>query len=77
MNYVYVSRDKKNGTRENMGKERWRRWPRIGASGRDTSFRHFGTKTVISSCPRARNQSTAKQIPRQENTSLLPWLQMT
>lgn len=48
--------------------------PVIGASGRDCSFLHAGTNTVISLCPFSRNQSTASWIPRQENPSLFPWL---
>lgn len=45
------------------------------ASGRDCSFLHAGTKTVMSWWPRSKNQSTASWIPWHENTSLLPWLQ--
>ena len=48
----------------------------MGVSGLGVSFRHWGTKTVISRCPRALNQSTASLIPAHENTSLLPWLQI-
>lgn len=51
--------------------------PVIGASGRDCSFLHAGTNTVISWWPRSKNQSTANRIPWQENTSLLPWLPHT
>lgn len=49
--------------------------PLIGASGLDCSFRHAGTKTVMSLWPFSRNQSTASWMPRHENTSLFPWLQ--
>lgn len=49
--------------------------PVIGASGRDCSFLHAGTNTVISLWPLSRNQSTASCIPLQENSSLFPWLQ--
>lgn len=49
--------------------------PVIGASGRDCSFLHAGTNTVMSLCPRSRNQSTANWMPRHEKTSLFPWLQ--
>lgn len=49
--------------------------PVIRASGRDCSFLHAGTNTVMSLCPRSRNQSTANWMPRHEKTSLFPWLQ--
>lgn len=48
--------------------------PVMRASGRDCSFLQAGTKTVISLWPLSKNQSTASFIPRQENTSLFPWL---
>lgn len=48
--------------------------PVMRASGRDCSFLQAGTKTVTSLWPLSKNQSTANLIPRQENTSLFPWL---
>lgn len=48
--------------------------PVISASGRDCSFLQAGTKTVTSLWPLSKNQSTANFIPRQEKTSLFPWL---
>ena len=46
----------------------------MGASGLDDSFLHLGTKTVMVLWPRIWNHRTQIQIPKQENTSLLPWL---
>ena len=46
----------------------------MGTSGRGCSFLQDGTNTVISVWPRSRNQFTARRIPRQEKTSLFPWL---
>lgn len=48
--------------------------PVMSASGRDCSFLQAGTKTVTSLWPLSKNQSTANFIPRQEKTSLFPWL---
>lgn len=48
--------------------------PVMGTSGLGCSFRHRGTKTVTWAWPRSRKKSTASWIPRQENTSLFPWL---
>lgn len=48
--------------------------PVMGTSGRGCSFRQDGTNTVMSVWPRSRNQVTASRMPRQENTSLFPWL---
>lgn len=49
--------------------------PVMRASGLDCSFLQAGTNTVISLCPFSKNHSTASWIPRQENTSLFPWLE--
>lgn len=46
----------------------------IRLSGRQDSFLHLGTNTVISICPLLLNQSTHSLMPWQENSSLLPWL---
>lgn len=51
--------------------------PVIGTSGLGCSFRHEGTNTVTSVCPRSRKKFTVSWIPRHEKTSLLPWLQQT
>lgn len=48
--------------------------PVMGTSGRGCSFLQDGTNTVMSVWPRSRNQFTARRMPRQENTSLFPWL---
>lgn len=48
--------------------------PVIGTSGLGCSFLHEGTNTVMSVCPRSRKKFTVSWIPRQENTSLFPWL---
>lgn len=48
--------------------------PVMGTSGRGCSFLQDGTNTVMSVWPRSRNQFTARRIPRQEKTSLFPWL---
>lgn len=48
--------------------------PAMGTSGRGCSFLQDGTNTVMSVWPRSRNQFTASIMPRQENTSLFPWL---
>lgn len=49
--------------------------PVMGTSGRGCSFLQDGTNTVMSVWPRSRNQFTARRMPRQEKTSLLPWLE--
>ena len=49
-------------------------WSAMGLSGLEASFLHLGTKTVISRCPFARNQSTQILMPLQEKISLFPWL---
>lgn len=49
--------------------------PVIGTSGRGCSFLQEGTNTVMSTWPRSRKKFTASWIPRQEKTSLFPWLQ--
>lgn len=46
----------------------------MGTSGRGCSFLQDGTNTVMSVWPRSRNQFTASRMPRQEKTSLFPWL---
>lgn len=51
-----------------------RRSPVMGTSGRGCSFLQDGTNTVMSVWPRSRNQFTASRMPRQEKTSLFPWL---
>lgn len=48
--------------------------PVMGTSGRGCSFLQDGTNTVMSVWPRSRNQFTASRMPRQEKTSLFPWL---
>lgn len=48
--------------------------PVMGTSGRGCSFLQDGTNTVMSVWTRSRNQFTARRIPRQEKTSLFPWL---
>ncbi|TNN57386.1 hypothetical protein EYF80_032462 [Liparis tanakae] len=46
----------------------------MGTSGRGCSFLHEGTNTVISAWPLSTKKFTASWMPRQENTSLFPWL---
>lgn len=46
----------------------------MGTSGLGCSFLHKGTNTVISEWPRSRKKFTASWIPKQEKTSLFPWL---
>lgn len=58
-----------------LGREKAAFLPVMTASGLDCSFLQAGTNTVISLCPFSKNHSTASWIPRQENTSLFPWLQ--
>ena len=48
--------------------------PVMSTSERGCSFLQDGTNTVMSVWPRSRNQFTARRIPRQEKTSLFPWL---
>lgn len=48
--------------------------PVMGTSGLGCSFLHDGTNTVTSVWPLFRKKFTASWIPRQEKTSLFPWL---
>lgn len=49
----------------------------MGVSALEACFLQLGTKTEMSVWPRARNHSTASWMPRHENSSLLPWLDVS